>query len=204
MRWLLTGTIGYGRKHSASYSRPVCAEVSELQRSVVSALGVSFSICLFALVQPVSVAAIMLPITMNYQGFTLTITYYSITGPNTVVLVGSIENDGSQTVKLMSLTGSAYIGEVNVGTGSLDQQYLTLIGGMVVPASATVTTPFNIYTAVGTGLIVLGDESTISFYYATTPVTISLTASVCSLQGSLCLPWSYPLTFNATSTLAQL
>jgi hypothetical protein len=146
----------------------------------------------------------MLPIIMNYQGFTMTITYYSITGPNTIVLVGSIENDGSETVKLMSLTGSAYIGGVNVGIGNLDQQYLTLIGGMAVPASATVTTPFNIYVAVGTGLILLGDGSTISFYYATTPVTIAVTASVCSLQGTLCLPWSFPLIFNATSTLAQL
>ena len=175
-----------------------------MQRNIVSAVVVSFSICLFALAQPVSVAAIILPITMNYQGFTLTITYYSITGPNTAVLVGSIENDGSQTVKLMSLTGTAYIGGVNVGAGSLDQQYLTLIGGMAVPVSATVTTPFNIYLALGTGLIVLGDGSTISFYYATTPVTVSVTASICSLQGSLCLPWSFPLTFNATSTLAQL
>ena len=175
-----------------------------MQRSIVSALVVSFSICLFALAQPVSVAAITLPITMSYQGFTITITYYSITGPNTVVLVGSIENGGSETVKLMSLTGTAYVGGVNVGTGSLDQQYLTLIGGMAVPASATFTTPFNIYMALGTGLIVLGDGSTTSFYYATTPVTISVTALVCSLQGSLCSPWSFPLTFNATSTLAQL
>jgi len=175
-----------------------------LRKNVVLAVFVSFSICTLSLAQPVSVAAIMLPIVMNYQGFTLTVTYYSITGPNTAVLVGSIENDGSQTVKLMSLTGTAYVGQVNVGTGSLDQQYLTLIGGIAVPVSATVTTPYNIYLAIGTGLIVLGDGSTISFYYATTPITISVTASICSLQGSLCLPWSFPLTFNATSTLAQL
>jgi hypothetical protein len=156
------------------------------------------------LAQPVSVAAITLPFIVNYQGFTLTITYYSITGPNTIVLVGSIENDGSQTVKLMSLTGVASIAGEDVGTGSLDQQYLTLIGGIAVPASATVTTRFNIYLALGTGLIAFGDGSEVSFYYATTPVTVTVTALICTLQGSQCLPWSIPLTFSQTSSIAQL
>ena len=171
---------------------------------MVLAFLIFFCVCLLALAQPVSVAAITLPIVMNSQGFTIVITYYSITGPNTVLLVGSIENDGAQTVKLLSLIGKAYVGNVNVGTGSLDQRYLTLSAGLAEPASATVTTSFNIYMALGTGLIMLGDGSTISYHYATTPVTVTLTALFCAPQGSQCLPWSQPIAFNQTSTLAQL
>ena len=181
-----------------------CVEVSELHRNIVLALVACFSVCLMVLAQPVSVAGVTLPFIVNSEGFTLTITYYSITGPNTVVLVGSIENDGSQTVKLLSLTGTVSIEGVDVGSGSLDQQYVTLIGGMAVPASATITTRFNIYWALGTGAVALDDGSKISFYYATTPVTITVAASICSLQGSLCVPWSLPIVFSQTSSIAEL
>ena len=163
-----------------------------------------FSVCLVALAQPVLVAAVTLPYVVNSEGFTLTITYYSITGPNTVALVGSIENDGSQTVELISLTGTVSIAGVDVGSGSLDQQYVTLIGGMTVPASATITTRFNIYWALGSGFVALDDGSKISFYYDTTPVTVTVTAFVCSLQGSQCVPWSLPIIFSQTSSIADL
>jgi hypothetical protein len=175
---------------------------AEMQSKTVPTLIICFS-ALFVLAEPVPMEAVSLPIVMNSQGFTIAITYYSITNPNTIVLVGSIENDGYQTVKLTSLTATPYIHEVNVGSGSLDQQYLTLTGGVVVPASATITTRFNIYMALGTGVARLEDGSMIPVNY-TTPVTITVSALVCVPKGSLCLPWLFPLNFNQTSTLSQL
>jgi hypothetical protein len=175
---------------------------AEMQRNMVPTLIICFS-AFFVLAQPAPMEAVSLPIIMNSQGFTIAITYYSITGPNTIVLVGSIENDGSQTVKLMSLTGTAFIRGVNVGSGSLDQQYLTLRGGIAVPSSATITTQFNIYLALATGIAVLGNGSTIPFNFAT-PITVTIRASVCVPEGSLCLPWPFPVPFNQTSTLAEL
>jgi hypothetical protein len=175
---------------------------AEMQRNMVRAVVVCFS-ALFILAQPIPTEAISLPIVMNSQGFTIAITYYSVAGPNTILLVGSVENDGSQTVKLMSLRGIAFIHGVNVGSGSLDQQYLTLPGAVVVPASATIITDFNIYMALGTATVMLGNGSTLPFNY-TTPITVTITASICVPEVSSCLPWPFPVSFNQTGTLGHL
>jgi hypothetical protein len=174
-----------------------------MQRNIVLTLIICFS-ALFVLAQPVPAEAVSLPIVMNSQGFTITITYYSITGTNTIALVGSVENDGAQAVKLTSLEATAFIHGVKVASGSLDQQYLTLTGGVAVPASATITTQFNIYMALDTGVAMLGDGSTIPFNYYTTPISVAISALVCTPQGYSCSPWPFPVTFIQTSTLAQL
>lgn len=152
----------------------------------------------------VPVKAVQLPVIINFQGFTITITYYSITDPYTLVLVGSIENDGGQTVKLMSLSGNAAINGMNVGEGSTDQSYLTLTGGVAAPASATIHTQFNMYNALGKGVIVLDDGTSFPYGYYTTLIHVTVTAWVCVPSGGLCIPWPSPITFDETATLAQL
>jgi hypothetical protein len=175
-------------------------------KKTFSLVIVCFSICylLFGLPVTVLVKAVQLPIIVNFQGFTITITYYSITDPYTLVLVGSIENDGGQTVKLMSLSSNATINGMNVAEGSIDQSYLTLTGGVAVPASATIHTQFNTYNAFGKGVIVLEDGTSFPFGYNTTLIHVAVTAWVCVPSGVLCIPWPSPIRFDQTATLAQL
>jgi hypothetical protein len=137
---------------------------------------------------------------MDDQGFSVTVTYYYISGPNTIVLVGSIESPDTLTLK--SLTGFASINGVTVGSGTMDQPYVQLTSGVAMPVSATVTTNFNIYDALWFGQIGIGDGTTIPFYYDSTPITVVITGQLCvTPQGGYCFPWP---DFNQTSTLALL
>ena len=157
------------------------------------------SVC-FLLIPSVSTESIVLPFTIDDQGLTLTITYYYVSGPNTIVLIGSVMSP--QTLTLKSLIALAFINGVTVGSGSVDEQYLHLDGGVPAPASATVTTYFNIYNALGLGEIAMGDGTTIPFYYDSTPITVVLSGQVCLAPiVAYCVPWP---SFNETSTLALL
>jgi hypothetical protein len=159
-----------------------------------------FLVVFFALTPSLSVASIVLPVVMDDQGFNVTITYYYISGPNTIVLVGSVESPDSLTLR--SLTGIASIDGVNVGSGTVDQPYIQLTSGVAAPVSATVTTKFDIYNALWFGQIDTGDGRTIPFYYDSTPVTVVLTGQLCiAPQGTYCFPWP---DFNQTSTLSLL
>lgn len=158
-----------------------------------------FSVC-FLLIPSVSTESIVLPIVIDDQGFTLTITYYYVSGPNTIVLIGSVESP--QTLTLKSLTALASINGVTVGSGGVDEQYLQLIGGVPAPVSATITTYFNIYNALWFGEITVGDGTTIPFYYDSTPITVVLSGQMCLAPNvPYCVPWP---SLNQTSTLALL
>jgi len=175
---------------------------SHMKRDTIASLSliVCFFSVYFLLTLSVSTESIVLPIVMNNQGFTVTITYYYVDGPNTIVLVGSVESPMSLT--LMSLNGLASINGVTVGSGSIDQPYLQLTGGIAAPVSATVTTRFNIYNALWFGEIAVGDGTTIPFHYDSTPITVALSGQMCvAPKGSGCFPWPG---FNQTSTLAML
>jgi len=173
-----------------------------MRRHSIASLGliVSFVAVCFLSTPSLSSASIVLPIVMNDQGFSVRITYYYISGPNTVVLIGSVESP--ESLRLTSLTGAAYINGVPVGSGSLDQPYVQLTGGVASPVSATVTTNFNIYYALSFGEITVDSaNTTIPFHYESTPITVVLSGQVCVLEGSGCFPWPG---FNQTSTLAML
>jgi hypothetical protein len=144
--------------------------------------------------------SIVLPIVIDDQGLGITITYYYVSDPNTIVLIGSVESP--QSLTLMSLTGLASINGVTVGSGSMDEQSLQLTAGVATPVSATVTTYFNIYTALWLGEIAVGDGATIPFHYDSTPITVILSGQMCvTAQGSGCFPWP---SLNQTNTLAML
>jgi hypothetical protein len=137
---------------------------------------------------------------MDDQGFNVTVTYYYISGPYTIVLVGSVRSP--DTLTLRSLTGTASINGVKIGYGKVDQPYIQLTSGEPAPVSATVTTNFNIYNALWFGQISFGDGSTIPFYYDSTPITVVLIGQLCvAPQGGYCFPWPG---FNQTSTLSLL
>ena len=157
----------------------------------------SVATCLL-LFAPVSTESIVLPIIIDDQGFRVTITYYYVSGPDTIVLVGSVESP--QAVTLQSLTGLASINGVTVGSGSVDQQNLQLTSGVAEPVSATVTTNFNIYNALWFGQITVGNGTTIPFHYDSTPINVVLAGQMCTVPQS-CIPWP---TFNQTTTLALL
>jgi hypothetical protein len=155
---------------------------------------------LFLSTPTVSTESIVLPIVMNDLGFDVTITYYYVSGPNTVVLVGSVESPQSSI--LVSLTATASINGVMVGSGSLDEQNIQLTSGLAVPVSATVTTNFNIYNALWLGQIVVDGDTAIPFHYESTPITVVLSGRVClTPAGGNCFPWPG---YNQTSTLAEL
>jgi hypothetical protein len=142
----------------------------------------------------------VLPIVIDDQGFGVTITYYYVSGPNTIVLIGTVESP--QSLTLASLTGLAYINGVVVGSGSVDQQNLELTGGVPAPVSATVTTYFNIYNALWLGKIEVDDGTTIPFQYDSTPITVVLSGQMCVTPAGLgCVPWPG---YNQTTTLAML
>jgi hypothetical protein len=159
------------------------------------ACSVAISILLTA---PLSTESIVLPIIIDDQGFRVTITYYYVNSPDTIVLVGSVESPDAVT--LQSMTGLATISGVTVGSGSVDQQNLQLTGDVAAPVSATVTTNFNIYDALWSGQIAVGNGTTIPFHYDSTPITILLTGQMCTAPQS-CVPWP---SFNQTTTLALL
>jgi hypothetical protein len=168
--------------------------------AVSLSLMICFVVVCFLVIPSVSTESIVLPIVMDDQGFSVTITYYYVNGPDTIVLVGSVESP--QTLTLESLTGLASINGVTVGSGTIDRPYLQLIGGVAMPVSATVTTNFNIYNALWFGEIAVGDGTTIPFHYESTPITVVLSGKVCfAAEGAYCFPW--PI-FNQTSTLALL
>jgi hypothetical protein len=159
-----------------------------------------FAAVCFLLTPSVSTESIVLPHAMYDQGFTVTITYYYVSGPDTIVLIGTVKSP--VTLMLKSLTGLAYINGVAVGSGIVDESYLQLTAGMAAPVSATVTTNFNIYDALWFGQITVGDGTTIPFHYASTPITVVLSGQLCGvLQGANCFAWPG---FNQTSTLALL
>jgi len=173
-----------------------------MRRGVIASL--SLAACLVAVLflstPAVSTESIVLPIVMDASGFDVTITYYYVSGPNTVVLVGSVESPQSSI--LVSLTASASINGVPVGSGSIDEQNLQLTGGLAAPVSATVTTNFNIYNALWLGQIVVDGDTAIPFHYESTPITVVLSGRVClTPAGGDCFPWPG---FNQTSTLAEL
>ena len=173
-----------------------------MRRGTVASLSIiaCFVTVLFLSTPSLSAESIALPILMDDEGFNVTITYYYVSGPNTVVLIGSVESPQSST--LVSLTASASINGVTVGSGAVDEQNLQLTGGVAAPVSATVTTNFNIYDALWFGEVAVGDGTTIPFNYDSTPITVLLSGQVCLTAPNLdCLPW--PL-FNQTSTLAML
>ena len=144
--------------------------------------------------------SIILPLVMNDQGFTMMITYYYVSGPYTIVLIGSLESP--QTLVLRSLTGLAYINGTTVGYGMVDEPNLQLTSGIAAPVSATVTTNFNIYNALWSGQRALGSGSSIPFNYYTTPITVVLSGELCLLPiGGDCFAWP---SLNQTSTLALL
>ena len=173
-----------------------------MKRDTVASLGLiaCFITVCFLSTPTVSTESIVLPIIIDDQGFGLTITYYYVSGPNSIVLIGSVESP--QSLTLASLTGLASINGVSVGTGSVDQQDLQLTGGVPSPVSATITTYFNIYNALWLGEISVDGGTTIPFHYESTPFTVTLSGQMCVTPGGLgCFPWPG---FNQTTTLAML
>ena len=173
-----------------------------MRRSAIASLSLiaCFVAVLFLSTPTLSTESIVLPILMDASGFNVTITYYYVSGPNTVVLIGSVESP--QSVVLVSLTASASINGVTVGSGSIDEQNLQLTGGLAAPVSATVTTKFNIYHALWLGDIEVDNGTTIPFHYESTPITVVLSGRACFTPGGgSCFPWPG---FNQTSTLAEL
>ena len=137
---------------------------------------------------------------MNDQGFVLTITYYYVSGPFTIVLVGSVTSP--EPVMLRSLNGSASIDGVPVGIGVVAESNLRLQAGVAAPLSAIITTNFNIYEALWLGRITMGDGTAIPFRYDSTPITVVLSGQLCALGDSTnCFPWP---DFNQTTTLALI
>ena len=140
------------------------------------------------------------PLVMNDQGFVLTIAYYFVSGPFTIVLVGSVTSP--ESVMLRSLNGTASIGGVPVGIGVVDESNLQLQAGIAAPLSAIITTNFNIYEALWLGRITMGDGAAIPFRYDSTPITVVLSGQLCALgETANCFPWP---DFNQTTTLARL
>jgi len=167
---------------------------------VTLSLVVCFISVCFLLTPSLSVESIVLPIVIDDQGFTLTITYYYVQGPNSVILIGSMESP--QTLVLKSLSALAFINGVAVGSGAVDEQNQQLTGGVMVPLSGTITTQFNIYRALWFGEIVVGDGTAIPFNYDSTPITVVFSGQMCEAPNvPYCIPWP---TLNETSTLALL
>jgi len=173
-----------------------------MKRGTVAWFGrlACFAVVCFLLSPALSSESIALPVVMNDQGFVVTITYYYVTGPYTIVLVGSVMSP--QAMVLKSLTGLAFIDGLAVGTGTLDESSLQLMPGLSTSVTATVTTNFNIYYALWLGQITVGRGRTIPFHYESTPITVVLTGQLCALPAANhCFPWP---DFNQTSTLALL
>jgi hypothetical protein len=165
----------------------------------LSVIACFFAVC-FLLTPSLSTESIVLPIVIDDEGFVVTITYYYVNGPNTILLIGSVESP--QSLTLTSLTGLASINGVTVGSGSIDEKYLQLTGGVATPVSAPVTTYFNIYAALSLGEIAVDGGTTIPFHYDSTPITVVLSGQMCVTPvGGNCFPWP---SFNQTNTLAML
>jgi hypothetical protein len=147
-----------------------------------------------------STESIVLPIVIDDQGFRITVTYYYIQGPNTIILIGSVESPQALTLK--SLTASAFISGVAVGSGSVDEQNQQLTSGVAAPLSATISTKFNIYNALWFGEIAVDDGTTIPFHYDSTPITVVFSGETCiATNVPYCVPWP---SLTQTSTLAML
>ena len=169
-----------------------------------TAAWLSLSLCFVAvclLMTPtLSTESIALPMVLQDQGFTVTITYYYVSGPRNIVLVGSIQSP--ETVTLKALTGTAFIAGHAVGSGVVDESPLHLTGGIAAPVSATVTTYFNIYNALWLGAIVLPDHTVIPFRYDSTPITVTLSGQLCAEPvAAYCFSWP---SYNQTSLLPLL
>jgi len=198
--------LGCVRRCTISYHFPVetASGVSSLRMKrgtvvILSLFACFISVC-FLLTTSLSTESIVLPIVINDQGFMITITYYYIQGPNTIILIGSVQSP--QTLILRSLTALAFISGVTVGSGAVDEQYQQLTSGVAVPLSATITTHFNIYNALWFGEIAVDDGTTIPFHYDSTPITVVFSGQMCVASNApYCVPWP---TLNETSTLAQL
>jgi len=173
-----------------------------LKRNTVASISLIACFMAVSLLSTLAISSesIALPIVMDDQGFQLTITYYYVSGSNTIILIGSVESPLSVT--LASLTGLAFINGVTVGSGRVDQQYLQLTGGVPESVSATVTTNFNIYTALWFGEIAVDGGTRIPFNYDSTSINVVLSAQICTTaQGGHCFSWPG---FSHTSTLALL
>ena len=163
-------------------------------------LIVCFTSVCFLMAPTPSFALASPPLVMNDQGFVLTVAYYYVRGPFTIVAVGSVVSP--ESVMLRSLNGSASIDGVPVGTGAVDESNLRLQAGVPAPLSAIITTNFNIYEALWLGRITTGDGTAIPFRYDSTPITVVLSGQLCALGDTAnCFPWP---DFNQTTTLALL
>ena len=194
---LFTETVGY--RLSADWSGGFVGRMRSDTTARLSLITFLAAVCLI-FSPPAYAQSIILPFVVNDQGFTMTITYYYVNGPNTIILIGSIESP--QALVLKSLTGLAYVNGITVGRGIVDESNLQLTGGVAAPVSATVTTDFNIYNALWSGRITLRSGASIPFAYYTTPITVVLSGQLCVLpNGGNCFPWP---SYNQTSTLALI